>query len=83
MSLTTKVLIALALGMALGVVISTAQSPALSALVPLVEPLGTLWINAIRMTVVPLVIGTIVGGAVADAQCYLLDARAPARAAAA
>lgn len=62
MSLTTKVLIALALGMALGIVISTAQSPALSALVPIVEPLGTLWINAIRMTVVPLVMGSIVVG---------------------
>lgn len=62
MSLTTKVLIALALGMALGIVISTAQSPALSALVPIVEPLGTLWINAIRMTVVPLVMGSIIVG---------------------
>lgn len=48
--------------MALGVVISTAQSPALSALVPIVEPLGTLWINAIRMTVVPLVMGSIIVG---------------------
>ena len=62
MSLTTKVLIALALGMAVGIAISVAQSPTLSALVPIVEPLGTLWINAIRMTVVPLVMGSIIVG---------------------
>lgn len=62
MSLTTKVLIALALGLALGVGISIADSPALDRLVPLIEPLGTLWINAIRMTVVPLVVGSIIVG---------------------
>lgn len=48
--------------MALGIAISIAQSPTLSALVPIVEPLGTLWINAIRMTVVPLVMGSIIVG---------------------
>lgn len=62
MSLTTKVLIALVAGMALGIAISAAQSPALSALIPVIEPLGTLWINAIRMTVVPLVVGSIIVG---------------------
>ncbi|HEX4933046.1 MAG TPA: dicarboxylate/amino acid:cation symporter, partial [Gemmatimonadaceae bacterium] len=62
MSLTTKVLIALALGLGVGILISTTQAPALDALVPLVEPLGTLWINAIRMTVVPLVMGSIIVG---------------------
>lgn len=48
--------------MALGILISVAGSPTLSALVPIVEPLGTLWINAIRMTVVPLVMGSIIVG---------------------
>ncbi|MBK6454662.1 MAG: dicarboxylate/amino acid:cation symporter [Gemmatimonadetes bacterium] len=62
MSLTTKVLIALALGMGVGIVISTSAHPALASVVPLVEPLGTLWINAIRMTVVPLVVGSIIVG---------------------
>jgi proton glutamate symport protein len=61
-SLTTKVLIALALGMGVGIVISTSAHPALASVVPLVEPLGTLWINAIRMTVVPLVVGSIIVG---------------------
>jgi len=57
-----KVLLALVLGMGAGIAISSAQSPALSSLVPFIEPIGTLWINAIRMTVVPLVVGSIIVG---------------------
>jgi Na+/H+-dicarboxylate symporter len=30
--------------------------------VPIIEPVGTLWINAIRMTVVPLVMGSLIVG---------------------
>lgn len=62
MSLTTKVLIALAAGLALGMAISVADVPALTRLVPIIEPVGTLWINAIRMTVIPLVVGSIILG---------------------
>ena len=62
MALTTKVLIALAAGMLLGIGISLSGSPALHALVPFIEPVGTLWINAIRMTVLPLVVGSIIVG---------------------
>ncbi len=62
MTLTTKVLIGLGAGLGLGILISVAQSPALNALVPIIEPVGTLWINAIRMTVIPLVVGSIIMG---------------------
>ena len=62
MTPTTKVLIALLLGISFGIVVSTAQHPALSAMVAVIEPVGTLWINAIRMTVIPLVVGSIVVG---------------------
>jgi proton glutamate symport protein len=61
-SLTTKVLIGLAAGLVLGIVISVAESPTLSRIVPILEPIGTLWINAIRMTVIPLVVGSIIVG---------------------
>jgi Na+/H+-dicarboxylate symporter len=61
-TLTTKVLIGLAAGLGLGIVISVDDSRALDALVPIIEPVGTLWINAIRMTVVPLVVGSIIMG---------------------
>lgn len=51
---------ALAAGLALGV---AAQSVGgvLRAFVELVEPLGTLWVNAIRMTLVPLVVSLLIG----------------------
>jgi len=61
-SLTTKVLLALALGLALGIGISASGNTGAARLVPFIEPLGTLWINAIRMTVVPLVVGSIIVG---------------------
>jgi Na+/H+-dicarboxylate symporter len=64
-SLTTKVLIALVAGLATGIGISIGNVPALSGLVPLIEPVGTLWINAIRMTVIPLVVGSIIVGVTA------------------
>lgn len=62
MSLTTKVLIALTLGLALGMGISATGNTTLAGLVPIIEPVGTLWINAIRMTVIPLVVGSIIVG---------------------
>ena len=62
MTLTTKVLIGLAAGLAVGIGISVAGVPALARIVPVIEPVGTLWINAIRMTVIPLVVGSIVVG---------------------
>lgn len=65
MSLTTKVLIGLAAGLALGMGITVSGSTSLARLVPIIEPVGTLWINAIRMTVVPLVVGAIIVGVTA------------------
>lgn len=63
--LTTRILVALFLGLALGIGISMSGSESLASIIPWVEPLGTLWINAIRMTVVPLVVGSIIVGVTA------------------
>lgn len=62
MSLTTKVLIALVAGLGLGVAISSSANPTLQSIPGLLEPLGTLWVNALRMTVIPLVVSAIVTG---------------------
>src|SRR3989338_7721235 len=53
---TAQTFWALLFGLALGAV------SALQALVPFIEPVGTLWINAIRMTVIPLVVSLLVTG---------------------
>lgn len=62
MSRTTKVLIALAAGLGLGIVLSVAGGDAGARIARIVEPVGTLWVNAIRATVIPLVLGSIVVG---------------------
>lgn len=64
MSLTVRVLLGLVAGLAAGIGISLV--PSLMGVVPVIEPFGTLFINAIRMTVVPLVFACLLVG-VADA----------------
>ena len=46
----------------LGAAAAATGHPALRAIVTWVEPLGTLWTNAIRMTVIPLVIALVITG---------------------
>lgn len=65
MSLTTKVLIGLVAGFALGLFLAASSSPQLQSLPGIVEPIGTVWINAIRMTVIPLVVSSIIAGILA------------------
>ena len=60
MSLTSRVLAALGAGLLVGVAISWIQHPTLFAVVTAVEPIGALWVNAIRMTVIPLVFSLLV-----------------------
>lgn len=64
MSLTTRVLLGLAAGLAVGILLSILGNPSLVAAAGWIEPVGTLWVNALRMTIVPLVVaGLIVGAA--------------------
>ncbi len=62
MSLTARVLAALLAGLVAGVVIAWSKSPSLLSVVSAVEPIGALWVNAIRMTVVPLVVSLLFTG---------------------
>lgn len=54
-SQSLRVLLALAVGLAVGMALTAAGSPALSWALPIADVVGTLWTNAIRMTVIPLV----------------------------
>ena len=62
MSLTTKVLIALVAGFGVGLLLASWASPTAQTLIGIMEPIGTLFINAIRMTVIPLVVGSLIVG---------------------
>ncbi|MCH8173790.1 MAG: dicarboxylate/amino acid:cation symporter [Proteobacteria bacterium] len=60
MNLSTRILISLGLGLAAGVGFSLVQDPFFPSLPTWIEPIGTLWVNAIRMTVIPLLMGLLV-----------------------
>jgi proton glutamate symport protein len=57
-----RVLVALAAGLAGGMAIAASHSVALLGIADTVAPIGTLWVNAIRMTVIPLVVSLLVTG---------------------
>ena len=63
-------LVALVAGLALGLM--AARWTALGPLVVAIEPLGALWVNAIRMTLVPLVVALLVASVTAFADLRAL-----------
>ncbi|MGI8927409.1 MAG: dicarboxylate/amino acid:cation symporter [Tepidiformaceae bacterium] len=62
MSPTLRVLVGLVSGLATGAALAAAERPSLSGLVAAVEPVGTLWLSALRMTVIPLVVSLLITG---------------------
>ncbi len=60
--LSLSITIGLALGLAAGIAASASGSPALISVATGIEPVGTIWINLIRMVVVPLVVTALVSG---------------------
>ena len=62
MSATARVLTGLVAGIVIGMLLAWTD-PALAATVAgIVEPFGKLWINALQMTVVPLVLSLVIVG---------------------
>jgi Na+/H+-dicarboxylate symporter len=61
-SLSAQVLIALALGLLVGFGLTVAPANPRRIAIGLIEPLGTLFVNGIRMTVVPLVVASLIVG---------------------
>jgi|TARA_B110000438_G_scaffold253379_1_gene258955 Na+/H+-dicarboxylate symporter len=55
-----RILIGLTLGLLGGIAASFAESDFLSTLPTLIEPVGALWVNGIRMTVIPLLMALLV-----------------------
>ena len=80
MSLTNRVLLGLVTGFALGLVLAGSSSPAVSVLLGVLAPVGTIFINLIRMTVIPLVASMLIASVGSLASSGALG-RAGARAA--
>jgi len=62
LSLSARVLLALVAGVGFGLLLSRATPGTVERVIGLVEPIGTLFVNAIRMTVIPLVVSLVVVG---------------------
>jgi len=58
----TRVLVGLAAGLAGGLAVAASRNAALLRAADLIVPAGTLWVNAIRMTVIPLVVSLLITG---------------------
>jgi proton glutamate symport protein len=56
----TRVLVALTAAVVAGIGIAASGIPALVHAADFVAPLGTLWVNAIRMTVIPLIVSLLI-----------------------
>ena len=68
MSNATRILLALFIGLALGV-IAAAQAPVIGGQIAYwLDIVGSLWLNGLRMTVVPLVVALLVTGIVKSAE---------------
>ena len=65
MSSTTRVLLALIAGLLAGAAIAALDSPALRTAAAVVEPIGTIWVRALQMTLIPLVVSLLITGIVA------------------
>ena len=62
MNSSTRILLALLLGLGLGVLLSSAGPAWLPTSIAVAEPVGNLWLDALRMTIIPLVFGLLVTG---------------------
>jgi proton glutamate symport protein len=59
---STRVLLALGLAVVLGIAIAASRNASLVNAADFIAPIGTLWVNAIRMTVIPLVVSLLITG---------------------
>ncbi len=55
-----RALVALVAGLALGLAAAASDATLAQRAVTFIEPLGTIWVNAIRMTVIPLIVASLV-----------------------
>lgn len=68
MSNATRILLALAAGLILGILAERAQPGLAVTIADVADPIGAMWLNALRMTIVPLVVALLVTGIAQSAQ---------------
>jgi Na+/H+-dicarboxylate symporter len=68
MSQPTRILLALVAGLVLGVLLASFAAGAVPGVLLIAEPVGTAWLNALQMTIVPLVVSLLITGIAATAE---------------
>jgi proton glutamate symport protein len=68
MSFGTRVVLGLVAGLAVGALLAAAGNPSLLKVVPALEPVGTLWLSALRMTVIPLIVSMLITAVISAAE---------------
>ncbi|HEX8256196.1 MAG TPA: cation:dicarboxylase symporter family transporter [Allosphingosinicella sp.] len=68
MSQPTRILLALVVGLLLGIASAATGGGWVEGAVSVAEPVGGMWLNALRMTIVPLVVSLLVTGIAASAE---------------
>lgn len=61
------ILSALVVGMLLGIAVETVSPATGTATLPFIEPIGLLWLNALKMTIIPLIVALLITGITATA----------------
>src|SRR3954471_24566681 len=60
MSLTTRVLVGLIAGFLVGLALTNVAAPVAAGVIAVVTPIGAIFVNLIRMTVIPLVVSMLI-----------------------
>lgn len=68
MSLASRILLSLVAGLLAGIVLAAISPGAALAVIPVAEPIGTAWLNALQMTIIPLVTSLVITGIAATAE---------------
>jgi proton glutamate symport protein len=68
MSQATRILLALALGLLLGIGSAAVGGQWVDWTVPVAEPIGGLWLDGLRMTIIPLIVALLITGIAASAE---------------
>src|SRR4028119_1437092 len=68
MSQATRILFALVLGLILGIASAAVGGAWVEQATRIAEPIGKLWLNALQMTIIPLVVSLLITGIAATAE---------------
>src|SRR5687767_12482225 len=68
MSQPTRILLALVLGLLLGIASARWGGDKVGQAIAIAEPVGGVWLNALQMTIVPLVVSLVITGIAASAE---------------